>query len=49
MTERSELLSAIAKTIKDYRTEEIAQATPEHVDRWVAQFDKASQLPLLRS
>ena len=48
MTERSDLLASIANTIRDYRAGEIAQPTPEHVDRWVKQFDTAVQLPMLR-
>jgi len=40
MSERSDLLKSIANTIKDYRAGEIAEATPEHVDRWVKQFDE---------
>jgi hypothetical protein len=48
MSERSDLLKSIAGTIKDYRAGEIAESTPEHVDRWVKQFDEKVQLPLLR-
>lgn len=44
---RDELLASIANTIQDYRAGEIARPTPEHVDRWVSQFDAAVQLPLL--
>ena len=48
MSERSDRLASIAGTIKDYRAGEIAQPTPDHVDRWIRQFDEASQIPLLR-
>jgi hypothetical protein len=48
MSERSDLLKSIAGTIKDYRNGEIAEPTPEHVDRWVKQFSEAVQIPLLR-
>ena len=48
MTERSDLLESIANTIKDYRAGEIAAPTPVHVDRWVKQFEKGVQVPLLR-
>jgi hypothetical protein len=48
MTKRADLLASIAHTIRDYRAGEIVQPTPEHVDRWVRQFDKAVQLPMLR-
>jgi hypothetical protein len=39
MIDRVELLSSIADTIMDYRVNELSQRTPEHVDRWVSQFD----------
>ena len=48
MRERSNLLASIADTIKDYRAGEIAQPAPDHVDRWIRQFDNAVQGPLLR-
>lgn len=48
MTERSTLLSSIAKTTADYREGDISAPTPEHVDRWVGQFDAGVQLPILR-
>ena len=48
MNERSKLLVSIADTIKDYRAGEIAQPTPDHVDRWIYQFDNTVQVPLLR-
>ena len=48
MTERSDLLESIANTIKDYRAGEIAAPTLAHVDRWVKQFGKDAQIPLLR-
>jgi hypothetical protein len=48
MSERSDLLKSIAGTIKDYRAGEIAESTPEHVDRWVKQFNEDVQVPLLR-
>lgn len=38
----------MASTIKDYRKGEISEPTPEHVDRWVCQFDAAVQVSLLR-
>ena len=47
MSERSKLLVSIADTIKDYREGEIAPPTPDHVDRWVYQFDNTVQVPLL--
>lgn len=48
MSERSDLLESIASTIKDYRAGDIAEPTPAHVDKWVTQFDKTTQVPLLR-
>ncbi len=48
MAERDNLLESIAVTIEDYRDGEIDRPTPEHVDRWVKQFDKPVQVPLLR-
>lgn len=46
--ERQELLHSIAATTADYRVNELAPPTPDHVDRWVSQFDAAVQLPILR-
>ncbi len=48
MTERQTLLQSIAQTTADYRAGELDAPTPEHVDRWIKQFDGAVQLPMLR-
>jgi hypothetical protein len=48
MTERSEILSSIATTMADYREGDLPAPTPDHVDRWVKQFDEGVQLPILR-
>ena len=48
MAERADLLESIAHTILDYRSGEIPEPTPEHVERWIRQFDRSIQLPLLR-
>lgn len=48
MTERRNLLASIANTIKDYRAGEIAEPTPDNVDRWISQFDEDVQIPMLR-
>lgn len=48
MATKVELLEAIAKTIADYRDGEIPQPSPEHVEKWVGQFDKDVRLPLLQ-
>ena len=48
MTEREDRLASIASTIRDYRAGEIAEPTPEHVDRWIRQFGDDVQMPMLR-
>lgn len=48
MTERNDLLASIAQTISDYRSGEVEKATPTHVDRWIEQFEKGTQLQLLK-
>jgi len=47
MSTRHELLESIANTIRDYRSGEIDEPTPEHVDCWVKQFSADVQVPLL--
>lgn len=48
MTEGKDLLTSIATTIKDYSGFATAKPLPEHIDKWLSQFDGAVQLPLLR-
>ncbi len=48
MKERRELLASIANTIKDYRTGDLPEPTPDHADRWIRQFKTEFQLPMLR-
>jgi hypothetical protein len=48
MNERRTLLQSLATTITDYQAGEIEAPTPQHVDRWLKQFDEPVQLPLLR-
>ncbi len=48
MAERDDLLASIAATTADYREGDLAAPTPQHVDRWVSQFDPAVQVPILR-
>lgn len=48
MSERDDLLASVAETIKTYRMDELAQPTPEHVERWLSQFTPANQLPFLK-
>ncbi len=46
-TQRESLLQSIALTVIDYRQGEIPPPTPEHVNRWVQQFDGSDQLIIL--
>jgi hypothetical protein len=48
MAERDHLLASIAATTADYREGDLAAPTPQHVERWINQFDTAVQLPILR-
>lgn len=48
MSGRAKLLASVARTIRDYRAGEIPEPTPEHVDRWIRQFDSPVQIPILR-
>src|SRR2546425_360720 len=48
MSERQTLLKSIAGTTSDYRADEGETPTPEHVERWINQFDAGAQLPILR-
>ena len=47
MSVRDDVLASIANSIQDYRAGEIAKPTPDHVDRWIRQFDKDVQVPML--
>ncbi|MBU0678229.1 MAG: hypothetical protein KJ626_08915 [Verrucomicrobia bacterium] len=47
MTRRDQLLVSISSTIADYRQNEIPSITPEHVERWVNQFNPPIQGPIL--
>ena len=47
MTERQNRLGSIARTIKDYRGGDLPETTPGHVDRWIRQFRREVQLPML--
>ena len=47
MSKRDNLLESIAKTTEDYRSNELDPPTPEHVGRWVRQFDEGAQEPIL--
>lgn len=48
MAKRSDLLLSIADTTADYREGDLTSPTPEHVERWVNQFEEAVQFPILR-
>lgn len=48
MSELDDLVISIAKSVKSYRAGEIAEPTPEHVERWSRQFTPANVLPFLR-
>ena len=48
MSEREELLKSLSETIKDYRVGETSEPTPDHVARWVDQFDASVRLPILK-
>lgn len=48
MAERDDRLASIAMTTADYREGDLAAPAPEHVERWINQFDAAVQLPILR-
>lgn len=41
------LLSSLSHTITDYQTNGILYITPDHIDRWLSQFDAQDQLPIL--
>lgn len=45
---RARLLESVANTIKTYRSDELDEPTPDHVDKWLSQFTPANQLPFLR-
>ena len=47
MKQRKKLLESIAETIADYREGEVSPPSPEHVDRWIKQFDSEFQEPML--
>ena len=45
---RETYLESIAKTLSDFRVGELKVPTPQHVDRWISQFDETVQLPMLK-
>ncbi|MGC8731332.1 MAG: phosphoribosyltransferase-like protein, partial [Halothiobacillaceae bacterium] len=48
MSERQNLLTSIAQTVRDYRDWSLPKPISDHVERWVQQFDANVQLPILR-
>ena len=48
MAERDDLLASIAAKTADYREGDHPAPTPDHVGRWISQFDAAVRLPMLR-
>jgi hypothetical protein len=42
------LCLSIAKTVQDYRVSGGVRITPEHVERWVSQFDEDARLTILQ-
>lgn len=48
MAEQDDLLASIAEKIVDYREGDLPTPTPQHVERWINQFDAGVQLPILR-
>lgn len=48
MAERDDLLASIAATTADYRAGDLAAPNPDHVGRWISQFDADVRLPMLR-
>lgn len=45
--ERLDLVRSICETTKDYRSGSFPPPTPEHVERWIRQFDEQLQMPIL--
>ena len=48
MSEQDAFLTSIAATIADYRASELTPLNPEHVQRWISQFDTVVQIPILQ-
>ncbi|WP_204102067.1 MULTISPECIES: hypothetical protein [Spirulina sp. CCY15215] len=45
---QQDLLESISQIICDYRLGEIPPMTPDHVNRWICQFENNEQLPILQ-
>ena len=48
MADRQSFLESITEKIRDYRADDLPIPTPDHVDRWINQFEIEAQLPMLR-
>lgn len=48
MAEHDDLLASIAAKTADYREGDHPAPTPDHVGRWISQFDAEVRLPMLR-
>lgn len=48
MNEYNKLLGSVSEKIKTYRQGSIPEPTPDHVDRWLFQFNSEQRLPFLR-
>ena len=48
MAKRTDLLTSIAEITSDYRHGDLGSSTPNHVERWVTQFNSEVQVPILR-
>ncbi|HEU5381429.1 MAG TPA: hypothetical protein VFV38_38895 [Ktedonobacteraceae bacterium] len=45
--ERAMLLQSLSRTISDYRFDEVTAMTPDHIERWLSQFDVKDQPVIL--
>jgi len=48
MAELDDLIASIAATIADYREDDLGAPSPDHVGRWISQFDVDVRLSMLR-
>jgi hypothetical protein len=48
MAERDDLIEALLGIITDYREGEITRPDHEHVNKWIAQFPKEKEVPILK-
>jgi hypothetical protein len=48
LNERIDLLLSLSATVADYRTGELPPPSPQHIEKWVSQFESRVQVPILR-